>query len=158
MAMSSTENNISKGGGGGKRRSKEHLVFGVPMTVAEIATTYGLKVSVVASRLARKGLSSRHVTAPVRKAKTFTIQGVTKTVNEWADFYGVTSSFADSRLEKGVSLEEASIRAPISFQGKSMPLGLWAKLWGLDSKKLSSLRGRSGLSMQEIQDRYVHNG
>ena len=131
-----------------------YKVFGKPMSILEIAETYNLSRETVTSRLA-SGCVDAALIAPVVVNK-FTVGGVTKTVKEWALECGQSEPTTRKWLLSGKPLNSLSSRAPIEFKGQTMTLINWSILWGLDRKKLSYLRKRRGLSMQEIFEEYVN--
>jgi hypothetical protein len=90
-----------------------------------------------------------------RQNRLIEMSGETLCLAEWANRYGVNSSTLRGRLERGLSLADAIMKAPnarsnnrlLTFDGQTMCLSDWARLLGIPYSRISDRLDRLGWSV-----------
>ena len=132
---------------------------GEKKSVREIAELEGMSESLLRSRIARgMGMERAISKEPIipKHMRLFTVDGVTRTVRQWADYMGVPIWTVQSRLYRGIKMEDilkAKIRCKphrlFTWKGKTLRIGQWARLLGINQTTISN-RIKMGLPLDKV--------
>lgn len=120
----------------------------------------GVNYNTTKDRMLKHGMSFEEaVTVPVKKAPRFVAFGVTRTMREHCEFYRINYETVRSRMDKGLTLEQAlitplnhaRIRPVYDYRGVRGGIGKICREFGV-SYQTVHYKMNNGMSLEEAMD------